>query len=52
MEKELITIVLENAAKKYTESPATSNAGFFLRFLAKVTPWKVIVKMFAHKLSK
>jgi hypothetical protein len=52
MEKELIDNLLQNAATKYSQSPATTNAGRFLRFIAKIVPVHIVVKMFAHKLSK
>ena len=52
MEKELIENLLINAATKYSQSPATTNAGRILRFIAKIVPVGVVVKLFAHKLSK
>jgi hypothetical protein len=33
-----ITFELENAAKIYCESPATTNAGIILRIIAKLIP--------------
>ena len=52
MKKELIENLLTNAATKYSQSPATTNAGRILRFIAKIVPVGVVVKLFAHKLSK
>lgn len=52
MEKELINIALTEVAKKYTESKATTNLGVVGRFLVKLFPPSLIIKMFAHKLSK
>ena len=52
MEKELIKVALEEVAKKYTESKATTNAGVVLRTIVKFLPYRLIVKMFASKLSK
>jgi hypothetical protein len=43
--------VLQNAAKTYSASPATTNAGRWLRFIARVVPVSMIVKLFAHKLN-
>jgi len=47
-----ITFVLENAAKRYSESPATTNAGIVLRTISRFIPIKFLVKLFAHKLSE
>jgi hypothetical protein len=47
-----ITNLLDEAAKKYSESKATTNAGAVLRFLAKFVSTSTIVKLFAHKLVK
>jgi hypothetical protein len=52
MEKEIIDNLLQEAATKYSQSPATTNAGKWLRFIAKVVPVGLVVKLFAHKLSK
>ena len=52
MEKELIDIALKEVAKKYTESPATTNAGVVLRAIVRFLPVSLIVKLFAAKLSK
>lgn len=42
---------LNEVAKKYSESPSTTNAGFFLRLICKFVSPSTIIKMFAHKLS-
>ena len=44
--------VLTTAAKKYSETKATTNAGRILRFIAAVVPVETVIKIFAHKLSK
>jgi len=44
--------VLDDAAQSYAESHATTNAGFFLRFLCKFIKPSTIIKMFAYKISK
>ena len=43
--------VLDDAATSYSESHATTNAGFFLRFLCKFIKPSTIIKMFAHKIT-
>jgi hypothetical protein len=52
MEKELINKALKEVATKYSESPATTNAGRWLRLIVKYLPTDLIVKAFAHKLSR
>lgn len=52
MEKDYIELVLKEAATKYSESPATTNCGRWLRFVAKIIPAEVIIKLFAHKLTR
>jgi len=47
-----ITNLLDEAAKKYSESKATTDAGAVLRFIAKFVSVNTIVKLFAHKLVK
>lgn len=47
-----ITGGLQKAATEYSRSPATTNAGRVLRFIAKVVPVSVIVKILAHQMSK
>lgn len=43
---------LNEAAKTYSNSPATTNAGKILRLIASIIPPSIIIKLFAHKLSK
>jgi len=42
---------LNKVAQNYSQSPATTNAGRFLRFVCKFIKPSTIIKMFAHKLS-
>lgn len=42
---------LQAVAKKYSESKATTNAGRFLRFIARIIPVETVIKIFAQKLS-
>lgn len=42
---------LNVAANAYSQSPATTNAGRILRFIARILPPTTIIKLFAHKLS-
>lgn len=54
MKKQIPRIVksaLEQAAQAYSKSPATTNAGFVLRFIARFITVDTIVKLFAHKLD-
>jgi hypothetical protein len=46
-----ISNLLDEAAKKYSESKATSDAGVVLRFLARFISPSTIVKLFAHKIT-
>lgn len=50
--KELIDLALKEVAIRYSESPATTNAGRWLRLVVKYLPSDLIVKAFAHKLSR
>jgi|LakMenEpi03Aug12_release.lakeMendotaPanAssembly.Ray.scaffolds.fasta_scaffold3031920_2 hypothetical protein len=50
--KELINLALKEVAIKYSESPATTNAGRWLRLIVKYLPTDLIIKAFAHKLSR
>ena len=43
--------LLDEAAKKYSESKATSNAGIVLRFFARFISPSTIIKLFAHKIT-
>ena len=54
MKKEIppvVKVVLDNAAKEYSKSNATTNAGRVLRFIAGFLSVDTVVKLFAHKLS-
>lgn len=42
---------LDTAAKTYADSPATTNAGRVLRFIAKFVTVDTVAKLLAHKLS-
>jgi hypothetical protein len=46
-----ITFAVENAAKIYSESPATTNAAVILSVIGKLIPVSFLVKLFAHKLN-
>ena len=46
-----ITNLLEEAAKKYSESKATTDAGVVLRFIARFISPATIIKLFAHKIK-
>jgi len=48
----LIDLALKDIAIKYSESPATTNAGRWLRLIVKYIPTDLIIKAFAHKLSR
>jgi hypothetical protein len=50
--KDLIDLALKEVAIKYSESPSTTNAGRWLRLIVKYLPTDLIVKAFAHKLSR
>lgn len=47
-----VVSILQKAATSYSQSPATTNAGRWLRFLAKIIPPEMVVKIFAHQLKK
>ena len=49
---EPIQNLLDGAAQEYATSTATTNAGFWLRFICKFIKPSTIIKMFSHKLSK
>jgi len=52
MEKNIPPIVnqaLNELTKKYSESTATTNAGRILRFIARVVPLDVLLKIIVHK---
>ena len=44
--------VVDDLAKKYSESPATTNAGVILRFIARFVTLDTLVKLVAHKAKK
>lgn len=52
MEKEQINLLVKHAAKTYSESPSTTNAGRWLRLIVKYIPTDLIIKAFAHKLTR
>ena len=43
--------MLDEAANRYSESPATTNAGRVLRFVSRFIKPSTIIKLFAHKLT-
>ena len=43
---------LNDVAQKYSERPATTNAGAVLRFICRFVKPTTIIKMFAHSLTK
>lgn len=45
----VVGAVVDELTKKYSESPATTNAGRVLRFLARFVTLDMLVKMVAHK---
>lgn len=47
----LVKIVLDDAAKTYSESPATTNAGRVLRFISRFITVDMVIQLFAHKLK-
>jgi hypothetical protein len=52
MEKQIPPVIkaaIDEVAKKYSESPATTNAGLVLRFVARFVTLDMIVKLLAHK---
>lgn len=54
MKKEIpleIKSALNEVAKKYSESKATTNAGAVLRFISRFVTPETIIKLFAHKLK-
>ena len=46
-----IKAVLDEAAYRYSDSPATTNAGRVLRFISRFIKPSTIIKLFAHKLT-
>jgi hypothetical protein len=54
MSKEIPPIIksaLDQAAQQYSQSPATTNAGWILRFVARFMTVDTLIKLFAHKLD-
>lgn len=45
-----ITNLLDEAAKQYSQSKSTNNAGLVLRFIARFITPSTIIKLFAHKI--
>ncbi|MDA6068960.1 hypothetical protein NJT12_04925 [Flavobacterium sp. AC] len=54
MRKEIphpILDTLQAAATTYADSPATTDAGRILRFIARIIPVSFVVQLFAHKMK-
>jgi hypothetical protein len=49
---EPIKVVLDEAAKEYSNSNSTTNAGRILRFICRFLKPSTVIKMFAHKMKK
>ena len=49
---EPIKDILDEGARKYSESPATTNAGRVLRFICFFFRPSTVIKMFAHKVKR
>jgi len=47
-----IEVHAKNLAKNYSESPATTNAGFILRLIVKFLPIDLICKALTEKVLK
>lgn len=47
----VLSDALNSVAKKYSESPATTNAGAILRFLSRFITVETVVQLFAHKMK-
>lgn len=45
----IIDQAVNELAKKYSESPATTNAGRVLRFVARFVTLDVLLKLITHK---
>jgi hypothetical protein len=48
---EPIRQAITEVAKRYSDSPATTNAGRILRIFSKLVTIDMVVKLFAHKLK-
>lgn len=46
-----IKSILDEAAYRYSDSPATTNAGRVLRFISRFIKPSTIIKLFAYKLT-
>lgn len=54
MKKEIPPVIktaLDTAAQEYAKSPATTNAGRVLRFIARFISVDTVIKLFAHKVT-
>lgn len=40
---------LDELTKRYSESPATTNAGRVLRFIARIVPLSTLLQLVVHK---
>lgn len=47
----IINDIVDELAKKYSESKATTNAGRVLRFLSRFVTLDMLLKIIAHKKS-
>jgi hypothetical protein len=47
-----ITDIVKEVAIKYSESPATTNAGRVLRFFSRFITIDTVIKILAHKVDK
>jgi hypothetical protein len=47
-----IKVALDEVATRYSESKATTNAGWFLRLVSRFIKPSTVIKLFSHKLSK
>ena len=55
MKKQIPNVIkngLQEAATAYANSKHTTNAGFVLRFIARIVPVDTVIKLFAHVLKK
>jgi hypothetical protein len=46
-----IKVALDEVANRYSESKATTNAGWFLRLVSRFIKPSTVIKLFAHKLT-
>lgn len=52
IQEEIILNEFDKVAQRYSDSPYTTNAGKWLRFVAKIIPASTIIKMVSYKLAK